>query len=215
MAMFDLATLLLFALAALALIAVPGPNMIYIVTRGISQGRGAAVASVLGVGTGTLAHIGAAAAGLSALLVSSTLAFDVVKYLGAAYLLYLGIRTIRGEGDARIEHARGHDPLWRIYRQGVVVNLLNPKTALFFLAFLPQFVDPARGGVAAQILVLGTILLLLGGAMDLLYALIAGALGGWLRRRPAFLRRQRYVTGSVYLLLGAAAAITGSGRHRA
>lgn len=215
MTMFDPAMLLLFALAALALIVVPGPNVLYIVTCGINQGRGAAVASVLGVGTATLVHIGAAAAGLSALLVSSALAFDVVKYLGAAYLVYLGVRTILGKGEVQIEHARGTDPLWQVYRQGVVVNLLNPKTALFFLAFLPQFVDPARGGVAAQILVLGTIFLLLGGCMDLVYALLSGALGGWLRRRPAFLRRQRYVTGGVYLLLGAAAAATGTGRHRA
>ncbi len=211
----DFSTLLVFSVAALALIAVPGPNIIYIVTRGMGQGRKAAVASALGVETGTLFHVAAAALGLSALLASSAFAFNVVKYLGAAYLVYLGVRTLLGgDDDGQPEERADNGRLWRVYLQGVVVNALNPKVALFFLAFLPQFVDPSRAGVTAQVFVLGVVAFFIGLCVDLLYATSSGALGGWLRRRPAFLRQQRYFTGSVYLALGAAAALAGSDRGR-
>lgn len=211
------ATLLVFALAALALIAVPGPNLIYITARSISQGRRAGLVSVLGVETGTLVHVAAAAAGLSALLASSAVAFALVKYAGAAYLVYLGVRTLLAGDDDEGEAAgmRG-DPdvsLWRTYRQAVVVQLLNPKVALFFLAFLPQFVDPARGSAAFQVLVLGAVVAVLGVTVSSLYALAAGAAGRRLRARGGgFARGQRYVTGAVYLGLGAAAALTGHRR---
>lgn len=210
------ATLLLFALAALALIAVPGPNLIYIAARSINDGRRAGVVSVLGVETGTLVHVAAAAAGLSALLASSAVAFAFVKYAGAAYLVYLGVRTLlahdHGVEGAGEDSEPGGRSLAHTYRQAVVVQLLNPKVALFFLALLPQFVDPGRGSAATQILVLGAVVAVLGTCISSLYALAAGAAGERLRSRAGFARKQRYVTGAVYLGLGAAAALTGSRR---
>ena len=204
------ATLLLFTLAAVVLVAIPGPNLLYITTRSISEGRRAGIASALGVESGTIVHVAAAAAGLSALLASSATAFDAIRYLGAAYLVYLGIRTLRARDEDGAEPgAAPAVSLGRAYRQGVIVQLLNPKVALFFLAFLPQFVDPARGPVAAQILVLGALLATLGLVNDCLYAIAAGALGARLRSHGALARRRRHVTGAVYLALGAAAAVTG------
>ena len=135
-------TLALFALAALALIAIPGPNMIYVATRSMSEGRRSGYASALGLLTGTMINVAAAAAGLSALIASSATAFNVLKYLGAAYLVYLGVKALRSAA-ARAEGAPKPVSLARAYRQAIVVQLLNPKVALFFLAFLPQFVDPA------------------------------------------------------------------------
>ena len=208
------ATLLVFALAALALIAVPGPNLIYITARSIDQGRRAGLVSVLGVETGTLVHVAAAAAGLSALLASSAVAFAFVKYAGAAYLVYLGVRTLLARDEqGPPEDSAPEMSLGRTYRQAVVVQLLNPKVALFFLAFLPQFVDPARGSAAGQVLVLGAVVAILGVSVSSLYALAAGAVGRRLQARGGgFARGQRYVTGAVYLGLGAAAALTGHRR---
>lgn len=205
------ATLELFALAALGLLIVPGPAVTYIVTRSIDQGRSAGLVSVLGIHTGSLVHVAAATLGLSAILASSAVAFTTVKYLGAAYLVVLGIRTWlgRGEGD-RVEIARAS--LRRLYGQGFVVNLLNPKTALFFLAFLPQFVDPARGAAAGQILVLGAAFVGLGMLSDSTYALVAARLGSWLKTMPRFARNRRLFTGGVLVTFGVAAAFSG---HRA
>ncbi|MGH3040646.1 MAG: LysE family translocator, partial [Gaiellaceae bacterium] len=157
---------------------------------------------------------GAAAIGLSALLASSELAFDLVRYLGAAYLVYLGLRTLVQRGShAPAAPEAGRRRLWLAYRQAVLVNVLNPKVALFFLAFLPQFVDPARGAPWTQILALGAVFFLVGLVVDLAYALGAGTIGDWLRRRPGALRWQRYTSGGVYLALGAVAALAGSGRR--
>jgi threonine/homoserine/homoserine lactone efflux protein len=206
-------TFLVFALSALALVLIPGPNLIYIVTRGVDLGRRAAVASALGVETATLVHVAAAAAGVSALLASSATAFEVVRYAGAGYLAYLGVRTLLS-GDA---HATGDSPpragLARVYAEGFVVNLLNPKVALFFLAFLPQFVDPGAGPGSLQILALGAVLFAIALTHDLVYAVGAGSVGAWLRGRPALMRRRRWVTGGVYLALAAVAALAG-GRRR-
>ena len=153
----DWSTLLVFGLASLALVAIPGPNVIYIATRSLGQGRRVGVASALGVETGALVHIAAATAGLWALIRSSPLAFDVVKYLGAAYLIGLGIRAlVRGQA-LDLDGRTTAEPLRRAYSEGILVNVLNPKVALFFVAFLPQFVDPARGAPAVQILVLGLV----------------------------------------------------------
>ena len=210
--MIDPATLLVFVGAALALLLVPGPAVLYIVARSVHQGRGAGLASVLGIHVGTLVHIVAATVGLSAVVVSSATAFTVVKLLGAAYLVVLGIRTLIGRNepaDVDALPARGRR---RDFAEGIVVNVLNPKTALFFLAFLPQFVDPESGSPALQILVLGVVFMLLGLVTDSVWALAAGTAGGWLRGHRGFLRAQRYVTGSVYLGLGVATALTG--QHR-
>jgi threonine/homoserine/homoserine lactone efflux protein len=202
-------TLVLFALAALALLIVPGPAVVYIVTRSVDQGRAAGFASVLGVHIGTLVHIAAAALGLSALLASSALAFDAVKYLGAAYLIYLGIRKLLERDAAPAAGRAPRQPLPQIIADGVVVNVLNPKTALFFFAFLPQFVDVSRGAVALQIVVLGATFIVLGLFSDGAYALLASRAGSVLRDNPAFARAQRLISGCIYLSLGAAAALAG------
>jgi threonine/homoserine/homoserine lactone efflux protein len=210
-AMPELTTLLVFAAAAVALIAIPGPNLIYIATRSVSQGRSAGLASALGVEAGTLVHVGAAAAGLSALIASSATAFTVVKYLGAAYLLYLGARTLLRREAAAAAEEPAAAPLTRAFAEGMLVNVLNPKVSLFFLAFLPQFIDPGRGTAAVQTMVLGAVFFVIALIMDLSYVLLAGALGRTLRSRA---RPTRYVTGGVYLALGAFAALAGGHARR-
>ena len=205
----DGSTLGLFVLAALALLLVPGPSVLYIVTRSIEQGRSAGLVSVVGVHLGSLVHITAAAIGLSSLLVSSALAFNVVKYLGAAYLVFLGIRALLTKEvpeDVKVRPA----PLRKLLRQGAVVNVLNPKTALFFLAFLPQFVDPQAGMPALQIVFFGLVFVALGFVTDGLYAVLAGTAGNWLRASRGWYAMRRYVSGSVFIGLGLAAAFSGS-----
>jgi threonine/homoserine/homoserine lactone efflux protein len=204
----DPSRLALFVGAALLLLVVPGPSVLYIVTQSVSHGRRAGMASVAGITTGTLVHIAAATIGLSALLASSALAFDVVKYLGAAYLILVGVRRLarlERPDEGRVTRSRS---LSRLYRQGIVVNVLNPKTALFFLAFLPQFVDSTRGAAWAQILLLGLLFAALGFLSDGVWALVAGTLGERLRRSRRFPQVQRYVSGSVFVGLGAAAAFS-------
>jgi threonine/homoserine/homoserine lactone efflux protein len=206
-------TLLLFAPVCLGLLVIPGPAVLYIVTRSIDQGRAAGLASVLGIHTGSLVHVAAAAAGLSALLVSSALAFSVVKYAGAAYLVVLGVRKLleRDRADVDLETAPARS-LRSIYLQGIVVNVLNPKTALFFLAFLPQFVDVERGAVWSQMVVLGFAFIALGMLSDGTYALVAARAGRLLRSSPRYAKTQRYVSGGIYIGLGAVAAFAGSHR---
>ena len=204
----DPSRLALFVGAALLLLVVPGPSVLYIVTQSVSHGRRAGIASVAGITTGTLVHIAAATVGLSALLASSAVAFDVVKYLGAAYLIVIGVRRLAGLERAQEERARGTRDLGRLYRQGIVVNTLNPKTALFFLAFLPQFVDPNRGVAWVQVLLLGLLFATLGFLSDGTWALVAGTLGDRLRRSRRFPAVQRYVSGSVFVGLGAVAALS-------
>ena len=204
----DPSRLAFFVGAALLLLVVPGPSVLYIVTQSVSHGRRAGIVSVAGITTGTLVHIAAATVGLSALLASSALAFDVVKYLGAAYLIAVGIRRLAGWERGAGPQARDTRDLGRLYRQGIVVNTLNPKTALFFLAFLPQFVDPGRGTPWLQILALGLLFAALGFFSDSAWALVAGTLGERLRRSRRFPAAQRYVSGSVFVGLGAVAALT-------
>lgn len=199
----DATSLWLFGLAALALLVIPGPAVLYIVVQSAEQGRRIGLASVAGVHLGTLVHVAAASAGLSALIVASSLAFSVVKYAGAAYLVYLGIRKLL-ERDVDTPVERRRYPLRRAFARGAVVNALNPKTALFFLAFLPQFVAPDRGGVWSQALVLGFVFVGLGLVTDSLYALAAGTVGGLLRRRR---NAVRYGSGMVFIALGATAAL--------
>lgn len=206
-------TLVVFSLAALAILAVPGPAVVYIVTRSIDQGRGAGVASVLGIHVGTLVHLTAATVGLSAILVSSATAFTIVKVLGALYLIVIGIRTLLGRSDpADTDPQRPPRRRRRDFAEGVVVNILNPKTALFFLAFLPQFVDPALGQASLQILVLGLTFMLLGLVTDSIWALAAGSAGETLRKSRRWAQMQRYVSGSVFVALGVVTAFTGSHR---
>jgi threonine/homoserine/homoserine lactone efflux protein len=199
-------TLGVFALAALALIVVPGPAVLYIVAQSIDGGRVAGLVSALGVALGGLVHVAAAAIGLSALLVSSATAFTVVKLAGAAYLIGLGLHTLLRRRDPQDTVVPRERRLRRIFSQGVVVNVLNPKTALFFLAFLPQFVDPERGSVALQLLVLGLLFVVLAVCSDSLWALGAGTASERLRVSRRFLALQRYVSGSVFVGLGALTA---------
>ena len=210
----DPSRLALFVGAALLLLVVPGPSVLYIVTQSVSHGRRAGIVSVAGITTGTLVHIAAATVGLSALLASSALAFDVVKYLGAAYLIAVGIRRLAGWERGAGPRARDTRDLGRLYRQGIVVNTLNPKTALFFLAFLPQFVDPGRGTPWLQILALGLLFAALGFFSDGVWALVAGTLGERLRGSRRFPAVQRYVSGSVFVALGAVAALTAPVKQR-
>jgi threonine/homoserine/homoserine lactone efflux protein len=212
----DAATLTLFTAATLALLIVPGPAVIYIVTRSVTQGRSAGLLSVLGVHTGSIVHIAAAALGVSALLAASATAFTIVKYLGAAYLVWLGVRKLLGRGQEAGHEAARPVSRGRLFGQGFVVNVLNPKTAIFFLAFLPQFADPSRGPVAPQILVLGMCWLLLGMASDGTYALLSAAIAGRIRRRTRrSARRLDVASGLVYIGLGAFVAFGGEGGDRA
>jgi len=198
-----------FAVAALALLLVPGPAVLYVVARSMHEGRRAGLASVVGIHVGTLVHITAATLGLSALIVSSAVAFTAVKVAGAVYLVGLGLWTLFSRRTEPEVALGGQRNLRRAFAQGIVVNVLNPKTALFFLAFLPQFVDPNASHPAVQIAFLGLLFALLGLVTDSIWALAAGAAGGVLRRSRRFLRTQRYVTGSVYLGLGVATAFAG------
>lgn len=207
----DSRTLTLFVASALVLLITPGPAVLYIVARSIDQGRLAGIVSALGIGVGTLCHVAAAALGVSAILVSSAVAFAAVKYAGALYLVYLGIQKLRAPVPAAPIASITPQPLRQVFRQGVVVNLLNPKLALFFLAYLPQFIDPAQGPVGVQMLFFGGLLMLMGLTSDSAYALLAGALRGWLRQTRAFAWGQRCVTGTVYIALGAIAALAGTG----
>jgi threonine/homoserine/homoserine lactone efflux protein len=211
----DPASLGVFTVAALLLLLTPGPAVLYIVARSIDQGRQAGLVSMLGVHVGTLVHVAAAAAGLSAVLAASATAFTVVKYLGAAYLVYLGLRRLLARGPGAGNGPVRVPRLSRAFVDGVVVNVLNPKTALFFLAFLPQFVDVGRGQVGLQILALGGIFVALGLLTDGGYALTAGTAGQWLRGHPRFLASERWVSGSMYIGLGLAAALTSSQQRTA
>ncbi|MEV4572701.1 LysE family translocator [Nonomuraea jabiensis] len=199
----EISTLAAFCAATLVLLVVPGPAVLYIVTRSVSQGRAAGVVSVLGVHTGSLVHIAAAALGLSALLAASATAFTIVKYVGVAYLLWLGVRKLmqREEGEQalelRVQSKR------RLFWEGFVVNVLNPKTALFFLTFLPLFTDPDAGPVGPQILLFGMLWLLLGMASDGAYAMLSSALAGRLRASARVRRRMNVGSGLVYLGLAA------------
>jgi threonine/homoserine/homoserine lactone efflux protein len=208
------ATLLAFAATALVLLLIPGPAVLYIVSQSVEHGRRAGLVATLGVHAGTMVHIAAAALGLSAILVSSSLAFAGVRLIGAGYLIYLGLRTLRdrsgGEGAATPpREAR----LARIFRQGVLVNVTNPKTALFFFAFLPQFVDPHGAAVPEQIVALGLTFALLGLVTDSLWGIAAGSAAGWVKGRSAVRNVQRWITGCVFIGLGVATALVGSERR--
>lgn len=205
----DTQTIWLFCLAATALIVIPGPAVLYIVAQSVGQGRKAGLVSATGVATGGFVHVLAAAIGLSGLLLSSATLFSIVKFAGAGYLIYLGVRRLLGfEPSALVETVEARSPR-RLYRDGAVVNILNPKTALFFYAFLPQFLDPDKGSVALQALVLGTMFVAIAVISDSLWALASGSAAEWLRERPVAAQVERWLTGTVLVGLGAAAALTG------
>lgn len=211
----DASTFVLFVAAALALLLVPGPAVLYIVARSVEGGRLAGLVSVLGVELGTLGHGVFAAVVLSAIVASSATAFSVVKWAGVAYLIWLGLQRLFAQDGEDAPRATHPERLLRVFMQSVLVQVSNPKVVLFFLAFLPQFVDPSRGAGWTQVMILGATLAALGLLTDVLYALLDGTAGDWLRRRSGsfrFRRGQHYVSGGVYLALGAAAA-SGSGKE--
>jgi threonine/homoserine/homoserine lactone efflux protein len=206
----DPSTLAVFSAAALLLLVIPGPAVLYIVAQSVSRGRVAGLVSMLGIQVGGLVHVIAAAVGLSALVVQSAVAFSTVKYAGAAYLVFLGVRRLLG----RDEDAQGSVPRERrlrtLFANGIVVNVFNPKTALFFFAFLPQFITPSRGNVTTQMLFLGCLFVVLATLSDGVYALAAGSVGHLLKGNRRFVKGERYFAGTVYIGLGVTTAFSGS-----
>lgn len=201
--MFDLHTILAFIGTSLLLLIIPGPAVLYIIAKSTEQGRKAGMASVAGIEAGTLVHVFASAVGISALLLASATAFSILKYAGAFYLIWMGLKKICTRQPVNIVAAdSSRQSAGRIFLQGAIVNILNPKTALFFFAFLPQFVNPANGAVTAQLIVLGMIFVLLATITDSIYALAAGSLSKWLKRQPRYLVIQHYVSGVIYVFLG-------------
>jgi threonine/homoserine/homoserine lactone efflux protein len=206
-------TIVVFLLAGLGLLVIPGPAVLYIVTRSAAQGRRAGLASVGGIEMANLVHMAAAALGLSALLLTSALAFNVVKYLGAAYLVVLGVRTLLARNAHAATSVLPPQKLSRLFANGFLVNLLNPKVALFYYAFLPQFIDPARGSAVEQLLILSLLFSAMASCTDSLYALLGSTIGQVLKKSERFRHIQRYGTGSIYILLGLTTAIAGSEKH--
>lgn len=201
-----------FLTAGLLLNISPGPDMLYVATRSSTQGRMAGIVSSLGIGTGSLVHVTAAALGLSALIFYSTLAFDVIKWVGAGYLVFLGLKAIRSAqtGETNENDNLDHPPLSlpAIYRKGIWINLLNPKVALFFMAFLPQFVDPDSSHFALNIILLGLIFNVCGTSVNIIVAFFFARLGRWLARHRLFHKVKAWLSGTVYILLGIGIAIS-------
>jgi threonine/homoserine/homoserine lactone efflux protein len=205
----DTSTLVTFSVAALALFIIPGPAVLYIITRSLAGGRKAGLVSVAGIHAGSLVHIGAAVAGLSALLAASAIAFGTVRWAGAMFLIYLGLRTFLNRSDGSEEPvAMGPAPLRAVFRQGFVVNALNPKTAIFFLAFVPQFIDSSRN-TTSQILILSTLFVVLGVISDGLYATVFGSVGQRLTRANWWRIGRWAVPATMYVGLGVFAGFAG------
>ncbi|MBD1869004.1 LysE family translocator [Cyanobacteria bacterium FACHB-471] len=206
----NLPQLYLFSVASLVILLMPGPAVLYVIVQSIKQGRMTGIIAVLGLEFGTFFHVLAAAFGISALLSSSITVFNLLKFLGTAYLIYLGICKLLPFEKMQHERIDQHESLKQIFWQGVMVELFNPKTMLFFFAFLPQFVTPIKGRVALQMLTLGLLFIGLAIVIDLLYAMLAGSVGHLLRDNRWFMRRHRYVESSVYIGLGVVIALSGS-----
>lgn len=201
-------SLFAFIAASLIVLLIPGPGVLYIVARSISQGRTAGLVSVLGLSAGALVHVAAATVGLSAILLASATAFSVIKYLGAAYLVYLGIRTLLTRESAAKIDASLPRPIPRLFTDGVLISVLNPKIAVFFLAFLPQFTDPENGSVPLQILMLGLLYVALALLTDGSYVMLASRFREWLSGKVAASDSPRIASGLVYIGLGAGTALT-------
>ena len=201
------ANLIGFVAAALVVLLVPGPGVLYVLARSLSQGQGAGIVSVCGLSAGALVHVAAATAGLSAVLMTSATAFGVVKILGAGYLIYLGIRALRVREASDTLPTPAARATRRLFWDGVLVSVLNPKIALFFLAFLPQFVSPSRGPIAHQVLFLGVLYVALAFVTDSAYAVAASRLREWQKHRVKRSRVPRYAEGAIYLGLGLRTAL--------
>ncbi len=205
--MFDTTSLFIFMAASITLAIIPGSAVLFIIARSLEQGRIAGLVSTLGIGLAGIVHVILAALGLSALVLKSALMFNIIKYIGAVYLIYLGIKTLFSKqaviNDISVEPMKLREMFW----QGFIVNLFNPKTAIFFLAFLPQFVNPASGSVTMQFLILGMIFVLLALTSDSLYALVAGSLKQLLTETQRVARIQKYFSSTVYIGLGVATGL--------
>ncbi len=200
--MFDPTSFALFFVASWALIITPGPDMLYVITRGIAQGRRAGLHSAFGVTLGIFVHTLLAALGLAALLQTSAIAFLVIKYIGAIYLIYLGFQSFRDKGGLENDGPQNRVAAQAIFWQGFVSNVTNPKIAIFFLAFLPQFVHPQRGSFFLQMLTLGLLFALFGITFLSAVGYFAGQIGGWCSKRPQMVSWFRWLTGGVLVGLG-------------
>ena len=203
----DIGSIITFGVASVALLLIPGPAVIYILNRSVSDGREVGLAAVAGLELGNMVHVVAASAGLSAVLATSATAFNTVKWLGAGYLVFVGVRTLLMR-PATMSGDSTSVSLKRSFTQGVVVNTLNPKVALFFVSYLPQFIDADKGAAWSQALVLGTVFVLIGCCTDGMYALTASALRDKLLTGRTLPIVQRYVAGTVFVALGVMAATT-------
>jgi len=207
--MISLDDFLLFAFASLMLNITPGNDMLYVATRSTSQGVKAGIVSALGIAGGCIVHLLAAVIGLSAIIANSAIAFDIIKYVGAAYLIYLGIRSfLSKQNKFSINNAIEKKPLSKLFWQGVFTNVLNPKVALFFLAFLPQFIHPEKGNAALQILLLGLWFNFSGTIVNIIVAMLFGKLGNWLADKHAFIKWQNKITGLLLVGLGIKVALS-------
>lgn len=195
-------TLLLFLLAAFLLTLTPGPDMLFVLARSAGQGRTIGVVSALGVAVGSLIQAGLVALGLSSVLVAVPVAYEVIKDAGAVYLVYLGIRTLLSHEPTNISSSHGERRTWQVFVQGIITNVLNPKVALFYLAFLPQFVNPTQGHLPLQLLVLGVLFNLLEIAVNVVIAFLASVIGMWLKRQQKASKLLRWITGGVFVGLG-------------
>ena len=198
-------SMITFAIASLALLVIPGPAVLYVINRSIADGRSIALAGVAGLELGNFVHVIAATIGLSALIAASATAFGVVKWIGAGYLIFIGIRTIVRKPEAFSQEQKTLSRR-KSFTQGIIVNTFNPKVALFFLSFLPQFIDEKSGSAALQSLILGTLFVAIGLCTDGMYAILASALRNTLLRGKSLPFIQRYVAGSVFVLLGIVAS---------
>jgi threonine/homoserine/homoserine lactone efflux protein len=205
--MIDLNTLLTYCLIVLGFVFIPGPATLLTVARATTSGTRAGIATGAGISAGDILHTAFAAVGISAIIATSALLFSIVKYLGAAYLVYLGIKAIFEKMPPELGQGQSPISAGRAFRQAVVAEVLNPKTALFFLAFLPQFVHPENGFVALQLIMLGVIFALIGLFSTVVFAVSAGRLGHFLRRNPTVLKWQGKVVGSIYCALGIRLAV--------
>ena len=207
--MIGLDDFLLFAFASLMLNITPGNDMIYVATRSTSQGVKAGIVSALGIAGGCIVHLFAAVIGLSALIASSAIAFDIIKYLGAAYLIYLGIKAfLSRQNNFSIENKTEKSSLPKLFWQGVFTNVLNPKVALFFLAFLPQFIYPEKGNTGLQILLLGLWFNFSGTIVNSIVAILFGKLGNWFANKQGFIKWQNKITGILLVTLGIKVALS-------
>lgn len=205
--MIDFTLLPIFITSVLVLVVIPGPNTIYVATASIDNGIKYGAVSCLGIMTGTFIHLLIAAFGLTAILLASALAFNMIKIIGATYLIYMGLRKIFSKSEVENQISIKEKSLLDSYKKGLIVNLLNPKTGLFIAAFLPQFINTNNGNVSFQIIQLGFILIVIGGINDLIYAAISSKAGNILKKSNGYRIIEKYIAGSVYCMLGIAALL--------